>query len=179
MLVRKQHRRTMTHRTTRPEPRAYPPTPDTEPVSDEMLVVTTKSYASGGAVVPRTLYFRRPELVRFEVGEGVLSVELAAPDDAAASTRYFPLTELLEFATEGPSAAYERAFDAWTRTSFGVDADTYRSMSQASKDVTTAERLRLQIAEGLGVDPDDVHFHGSFSLDDDGDDLDDEDDDED
>lgn len=164
----------MTHRTTRPEPRSYPPTPDSEPVSDEMLVVTAKSYATGGAVSPRTLYFRRPELVRYEVGEGVLSVELAATDDTAATTRHFPLTELLEFATEGPTPAYERAFDAWTRASFGVDAETYRTMSKASKEVTMAEKLRLQIAEGLGVDPDDVHFHGSFSLDDD-DDPDDED----
>jgi hypothetical protein len=36
-----------------------------------------------------------------------------------------------------------------------------------------AEKIRLQIAEGLGVDPDDVHFGGSFNLD-----SDDEDDDD-
>jgi hypothetical protein len=175
MLDRPDHlRRTMTrHPATRPAPRAYPQTPTEEPVSDEMLVVTRKHYEPDGSLTPRTTYYQRPELVKYSVGEGVLEVELATTDDAPRTTQYFPLGELFGFAVEGPTAAYERAFDAWTQTSFGVDAETYRSMRKKSKGVTMAEKIRLQIADGLGVDPDDVHFGGSFSLDSDEDDDDD------
>lgn len=153
------------HPAARPEPRTYPSTPTEEPVSDELLVVTRKHYEPDGSVTPRTTYYRRPELVKYSVGDGVLEVELAVTDEAPRTTQYFPLTELFGFAVEGPTAEYERAFDAWTQASFGVDAETYRSVRRKSKSVTMAEKIRLQIAEGLGVDPDDVHFGGSFDLD--------------
>jgi hypothetical protein len=151
----------------------YPETPQEEPLSDELLVVTRKHYEPDGAITPRSTYYRRPELVRYRVGDGVLEVELAATGEAPATTQFFPLTELFGFATEGPTPEYERAFDAWTQASFGVDAETYESMRRTSKGVTMAEKVRLQIAEGLGVDPDDVRFGGAFQLDsDDEDDLD-------
>ncbi|MCK0118525.1 MULTISPECIES: hypothetical protein [Isoptericola] len=152
----------MSDTTMRPEPRTYPQTPTAEPVSDELLVVHLKR--DGGV---RHEYFRPPELVRHEVADGVLAVTLAADGDTPQRTRHFPLAEIAEYVLEAPSAAYEEAFDAWTQSTFGVDADTYRSMRDTSKGVTMAENMRRQIAEGLGVDPDAVHFGGSFTIDDD------------
>ncbi|WP_418275281.1 hypothetical protein ACNHYB_10450 [Isoptericola jiangsuensis] len=153
----------MSDTTTRPEPRTYPQTPTSEPVSDELLVVHLKGRD--------TEYFRRPQLEGHTVTNGVLTVTLAADDDAEGGatprrTRSFPLGEVVEFVLESPSAAYEEAFDAWTRTEYGVDGETYRSMRETSQGVTMAERMRQQIAEGLGVDPGSVHFGGSFTIDD-------------
>ncbi|MDO8143590.1 MULTISPECIES: hypothetical protein [Isoptericola] len=151
----------MSDSTTRPVPRTYPPTPTSEPVSDELLVVHLKGRD--------TEYFRRPELISHEVGDGVLTVTLAGTGDTPRRTRHFPLGEVLEYVVEAPSAAYETAFDAWTRAEFGVDAETYRSMRDTSEGVAMAEKMRRQIAEGLGVDPDQVHFGGSFTIDEDDD----------
>jgi hypothetical protein len=149
----------MSDTTTRPEPRTYPQTPTSEPVSDELLVVQLKGR--------ETEYFRPPELERHTVADGVLSVTLAADGETSPRRiRNFPLGEVVEFVVEAPSAAYEEAFDAWTRTEFGVDGETYRSMRETSQGVTMAERMRHQIAEGLGVDPGSVHFGGSFTIDD-------------
>ncbi|WP_407319627.1 hypothetical protein UQW22_04165 [Isoptericola halotolerans] len=152
----------MSDTTMRPEPRTYPQTPTDEPVSDEILVVHLKR---GGDV--RSEYFRPPELVSHDVGDGVLAVTLAPDGENPGRTRHFPLTEIAEYVLEAPSAAYEAAFDAWTQATFGVDAGTYRSMRDTTKGVTMAENMRRQIAEGLGVDPDAVHFGGSFTIDDD------------
>lgn len=146
----------MSDTTSRPAPRTYPPTPSSEPVSDELLVVHLKGRA--------TEYFRRPELEQYEVLDGVLAVRLAPDGDTPRRTRHFPLGEVVEYVLEEPSPAYERAFDAWTQAEFGVDADTYRSMRDTTQDVTMAEKMRRQIAEGLGVDPDSVHFGGSFTI---------------
>ncbi|WP_402463310.1 hypothetical protein [Isoptericola aurantiacus] len=142
--------------TTRPAPRTYPQTPSGEPVSDELLVVHLKGRD--------TEFFRRPELERHEVSDGVLSVTLAPSGDVPRRTRHFPLTEIAEYVLEDPSPAFEQAFDAWTRHEFGVDSETYRSMRDTSQDVAMAEKMRRQIAEGLGVDPDSVHFGGSFTI---------------
>lgn len=149
----------MSDTTTRPEPRTYPQPPTSEPVSDELLVVHLKHRA--------TEYFRRPELVSHQVADGVLAITLAAAEGRPLRTRSFPLGEVAEFVVEAPSSAFEEAFDAWTQARYGVDAETYRSMNETSTGLTMAEKMRRQIAEGLGVDPSAVHFGGSFTIEDD------------